>query len=46
MIYMLAIVMMLTTLIATGFALIQESGNRRPRPFDAPARVRPLVRRR
>lgn len=43
MIYMLAVAMMLTMLIATAFALLNEAGNRRGR--DTMIEARPLPRR-
>src|SRR5690606_36526736 len=44
MIYMLALAMMLTTLIATAFALIHEAGSRRQRrlPIDMPLPARSM----
>lgn len=46
MIYMLAVAMMLTTMIATAVALIHEAGNRRERRLPLDMEMRQLARRR
>lgn len=45
MIYMLAVAMMLTMLIATGFALLNEAGSRRVRVRRIQPVARPFPRR-